>query len=366
MMKIVLSCTVALQAGALLLEPDTTWPKSRGTGRASPDFDDFRIHAAQHATFNVAFNGSVEEGGIIIGRFLQGKVHTRGCNYTGPRPRFYWDAFGFARWSPALGQLHFSPLKIPNNVVCGNVGEPKWVPLHGHMYVYSYGHGRCPESMYHHLPAGFKETYAESNYKNYLMKFDPDTATLSGAIVLATKERVDPATPTQKNFAFFTYQNETFAITVPCPHRVHKLDLSTGLMVPAYDSDCRLPHEYSMGMSADPLLLEDGSFLVAAHIRGGGWNGLRQSFFYKMEGKPPFNVLAHTPAFSFGYDDKEEYLTGLTQNGDKFSLSIGIGNCESVVMDISKSKILSRMVVADRLSRVRITPKDSREYRLLK
>jgi hypothetical protein len=216
-----------------------------------------------------------------------------------------------------------------------------------------------------HLPAGFKDTYLNSKYRNYLLKFDPDTATLSEPIVLATEERIDPATPIAKNFAFFTHENNTFAITLACPHRVHKVDLSTGLMVPAYETNCTLPHEYGLGLGANPLLLEDGSFLVAGHVREAGWGGLRQTFFYKMEANPPFNVVAHTLAFSFGFDDHLEYITGLQQIGDKFVISLGIRDCDSVVMEISKSKLLSNMVTANGLSRVGITPKSSQRYQLL-
>eukprot|EP00747_Dinoflagellata_sp_TGD_P027738 gnl/TRDRNA2_/TRDRNA2_132789_c0_seq1.p1 gnl/TRDRNA2_/TRDRNA2_132789_c0~~gnl/TRDRNA2_/TRDRNA2_132789_c0_seq1.p1 ORF type:complete len:385 (-),score=5.49 gnl/TRDRNA2_/TRDRNA2_132789_c0_seq1:202-1356(-) len=302
---------------------------------------DVIISAAQHGIFNVAFHGSMEEGGLMIGPYLWSKGQDKQCHYMGSGHDF-GRFFAFARWSPP-DELSFLQLEIPANVVCRNAGEPKWVQVNGHMYIYSYGSG-CNSTMWDHLPAGFKKTYAESVYKSYLMKFDPVTTRLSEAMVLATEGRVAPRDAIRTNYAFFEYGDDTFAITLPCPHRVHKgeVDLSTGLMVPAYESACNIAHVgHPLGLGANPVDLGDGTFLVAGHIRKNESGSSRQTFFYKMEAKPPFKVIAHTPAFSFGLDAHLEYITSLHLIGDKFVIAVGVKDCNSVVIEISRAELLS-------------------------
>lgn len=323
-----------------------------------------QINNTAHKIWNVALAlpPKNHDEGILIGRWLRGPNHAKQCKTkvtaamskvtegSFSNSKLFWMAQYSGKNNETLGSdLKFTPLALPSNIDCKHIGEPKPVFLNGVLYVQG-DSGQCQSSMWKHLQGGWKQTYAKSNYKNFLIRMDYDAhgslIPSKQAILLATEEPVNPKDKTQKNFRLFTYDNETFAITtVQDYHRVYKVDLSTGLMTPAYTTKGLKAVEqgHTLYMSTNPVDLYDGTFLVGAHASHGKWGGYRQSFFYRMKAKPPFNIIERTPEFSFGFNEKLEYMTGLNDAGKYFLLSVGVKDCDSSVFQIGKDTILSKL-----------------------
>ena len=75
-----------------------------------------------------------------------------------------------------------------------------------------------------------------------------------------------------------------YAITLISPHRVYKVDLRDGRMKLVASQAVRLGFEDHVGLSAGPIVLDSGMYLVAGHIRRGGWGwATRMTFFYEFD-----------------------------------------------------------------------------------
>jgi len=52
----------------------------------------------------------------------------------------------------------------------------------------------------------------------------------------------------------------------------------------------------------------------------------RRTFFYLLEGRPPFAILAVTPRMSF-FNATIEYATGMVREGDELVVGMGVEDC---------------------------------------
>lgn len=331
------------------------------------------IDGKKQSIFNVAYLAnpdgiagwdSADSDGIAVARYYQNTKQDEQCGVKNDMPQEQRGTnLAVAKHFPNQ-EMKFTNLEIPKEVACKYVGEPKLFRIRGEVYLYGHSHVDCPKQNWEKLTGSWKQTYADSVYKNYLYKLDFENMKLTDGVLLSTESPINPVDKTQKNFQIFAHGNETYAITMVSPeHKVYKVDLSTGAMTPAYSSKglsvdseadqkmyfgfardkAKAKKDRHMYLSGAPLDLGDGTLLVAAHVAAGSWGGLRQSFFYKIKSEPPFNIVASTPSFSFGFDEKLEYLTGINQVGDEFIISVGVKDCDSEVFRIPKKQILSKM-----------------------
>mmetsp|Transcript_93782 Transcript_93782/g.165351 ORF Transcript_93782/g.165351 Transcript_93782/m.165351 type:complete len:456 (-) Transcript_93782:86-1453(-) len=300
--------------------------------------------------------------GFILARYLQAPWHYKQCSV--PPPFLIPNTnFAFAVYNPSSSMLEsapvlsrrqrgsanqrnfhrpglqFTPMKIPDNVVCNEVAEPKWFMLQGEAYVYASTWGNCPNSMLEGIPPAAMKTFTENTCTNYIFKVGSEHA-----LPLVYDDRIEPDNPTAKNFLFFDFGNSTFALTLISPHKVYQVNLSTGRMISAFQTSHSLPTKYDIGLSAGPVRIQNNSFLVVGHIRQGGWGGLRLPFFYVFDAEPPFPISAVSPPFTFGMSDHHlEYVTGISLDRQDMIISLGINDCNSSLIRIPIKSVLQRL-----------------------
>lgn len=231
---------------------------------------------------------------------------------------------------------------VPKCVEDTFVGEVKFFNLHGQLYLYSHFFGKrkslniFPET----ASSQSNKKYFQSQYKNYLVN-------------LKTKHTVPlfydvyPGSgQTHKNFLLFEdpYTNNVLAITNVLPHTIFKIDLSTGYMTPFSQHKTELDlmdGKFEPCLSGGPIHLPHlKKFLVAGHLRHGGWGGFRMTFFYLFNDTHPYQITHCSPPTSFGFSSKLEYLNQMFLHENQLYMSIGVNDDYSVLIGTQLSNIL--------------------------
>jgi len=272
-----------------------------------------------------------------------------------------------AAFARTLRLLSYQRMQLPRNILryCGwQLGEPKLVAgPHGRRLLYGYCRAAAP-ALWRGLPRTIRNEYRQSTYKNFLCEYH---ATAVGcdvshnAVLLnyARHDRPEPASASAKNFLVFSppvpilaknrsrhRHGELLVIALIQPHRVYRVQMPTGHMVPLATTHANLGFLDPIGLSAGPILLPGGEqMLVAGHTRRGGFNqAMRQTFFYVCDAQPPFTIRAVTALVNFGWSPLLEYLTHIELHGDMLYVSLGIADCSSVLLRLPLSAVLRLLV----------------------
>ena len=249
------------------------------------------------------------------------------------------------------------------------LGEAKTFIGHGgKRFLYGYLRGRCDPALWRRMPRPSRVEYATGGYRNFICR-EENGGCVDGEDALLLhyprSARPDPRTARAKNFLLFTAptahggHSALFAVALIVPHRVYRVDTTSGRMVPLLSGKNRssddavserLGFRDPIGLSAGPLrvTLPDGraQLLVAGHTRRGYVNTpggpMRMSFFYSCDPTPPFAIRTVTPLVNFGLSPSLEYMNHMEQSADGRALviSLGVDDCASVLLRVPLASVL--------------------------
>ena len=92
-------------------------------------------------------------------------------------------------------------------------------------------------------------------------------------------------------------------------------------------------------LSGGPIYI-DNKYLVAGHLRKGGWGGYRKTFFYTFDANYPNKILEISPVVDFGFSKNLEYCNNIFENDNKVYLSMGVNDKYSCLINTEIDNIL--------------------------
>lgn len=228
---------------------------------------------------------------------------------------------------------------IPPSIKDDGIGEVKLYVFGGHLYAYTYFFGKrnvwnFPEE----ASEVAKKMYFDSVYKNVLWNLSTQQ------VVPLHYEKYPGNGTTHKNFLLFQRESDTLMVTSVNPHMIFSVNVDTGLMhCISETTELHFNPDHQYCLSGGPILTQKG-YLVAAHIKQGGWGGLRKTFFYVFDHSHPFNPIAFTPLIDFGFSATLEYCTQIFEHESFVFVSLGVNDTFSVLLKIPLGKITSLLV----------------------
>lgn len=155
-------------------------------------------------------------------------------------------------------------------------------------------------------------------------------------------------TPPQKNWLPFTMDDQLYFITHISPHRVIQVT-KKGEIKNEWITSVELPlalKPFFLRGSAAPIMIRDDIFLGAGHIVV--LPGIARTylhFFYEAQSTPPFRILRISRPFKiFSRQDRVQFLMSLCPVDDGVVLSVGICDCDSIMLKVKQTEI-ERMFV---------------------
>lgn len=294
--------------------------------------------------------------GVSFGEIVDGK------SYGSLKKRqFGWlDVSSSIESVAQLDEYHHASCPVNLASACDTVGEAKFFTVNGASFLYTYGRlcnntDRLFDTP--RLQAQLRSStrvvpYMLGRYKNVVYQLETRTGSpVSDAIPMTWEvDQAPTASKSDKNFLLFDakrpgFAHSAYAITLIYPHRVYWLDLAVGAMQHVATTRTRLPFTEKIGLSGGPVRLDDGTLLVAAHVRRGSKpsNATRMTFFYACEGQPPFAIKSVTPVISFDWSRHLEYCNGIDRDGDMLRISLGVADCGSVLLEVPLASIVAQL-----------------------
>lgn len=249
-----------------------------------------------------------------------------------------------------LNKSKIETFNIPKEVKDNNVGEVKQYIINGKHYIYSYFFGNKLNNLSifpNNISDNAKKLYFKSKYKNYLINITDNKIIPLFYDILPGSNNTQF---TNKNFLLFKdIKNigQYKLITCITPHKIFKLDISTGYMNLYSETHNNIASyfdkEQELCLSGGPIYLGD-KYLVAGHIRKGGWGGLRQTFFYTFNANYPNNILEISPLVNFGFSKKLEYCNNISKYNNNILISLGIEDDYSNLLKTNINNILKLLI----------------------
>lgn len=151
----------------------------------------------------------------------------------------------------------------------------------------------------------------------------------------------------EKNWIPFVYDDNLYFEYTIHPHIILKCDTNTGNCLKVYETTFNniLKKDVGGGAPAQLITYNNKSYyLNIGHTRVHEPKFIRNSFFYIFNAQPPFNVLGLTKDFTIQNNDIE-FATGLIVKRDKVTISVGIQDCYSILVEYDLKDIMDAMVM---------------------
>lgn len=149
----------------------------------------------------------------------------------------------------------------------------------------------------------------------------------------------DRMTNFEKNWSPFEYNNELYFVYQFYPHTILLCDTTSGVCVKKYESTFDSKNKVGGGAPAALITWKNNTYyLGVAHYRDPYKN-----FFYIFRSEPPFNIISVGEPFSVS-TYHIEFCSGLLVDNDTITVSIGINDCNGVMVRFSLQEVMDSLV----------------------